>query len=166
MEILTEQLRQRNRKLRAQLSKHELELAAAAVCKRICALAGFKTAQHIAAYFAVNGEIGLAPVIDRALSQGKQIFLEPTSVFYASLNDSHRYEVAQRQRAVEAIQRWHNNQALIISLNRPRTTNCYALDNSINCSSYCLLNNIRLGTQSSVFYGSRCASIRSFLILL
>jgi 5-formyltetrahydrofolate cyclo-ligase len=75
VETLTEQLRQRNRKLRAQLSEYELELAAAAVCKRICALAGFKTAQHIAAYFAVNGEIGLAPVIDRALSQGKQIYL-------------------------------------------------------------------------------------------
>jgi 5-formyltetrahydrofolate cyclo-ligase len=75
METLTDQLRQRNRKLRAQLSEDELELAAVAVCKRICALAEFKTAQHIAAYFAVNGEIGLAPVIDRALSQGKQIYL-------------------------------------------------------------------------------------------
>jgi 5-formyltetrahydrofolate cyclo-ligase len=75
MESLTDQLRQRNRKLRAQLSEDELELAATAVCKRICALAEFKTAQHIAAYFAVNGEIGLAPVIDRALSQGKQIYL-------------------------------------------------------------------------------------------
>ena len=75
MEISTDQLRQRNRKFRAGLKKEALERTAAAVCDRICALTVYQSAQHIAAYFAVNGEIGLAPLIDRALSQGKKIYL-------------------------------------------------------------------------------------------
>jgi 5-formyltetrahydrofolate cyclo-ligase len=70
-----EQLRQRNRELRAGLDKDQLDRAAAAVCERICALTEYQKAHHIAAYFAVNGEISLAPVIDRALSQGKKIYL-------------------------------------------------------------------------------------------
>ena len=75
METSTDQLRQRNRKFRAGLSKEALERAAAAVRDRICALAEYQTAQHIAAYFAVSGEIGLAPLIEQALSQGKKIYL-------------------------------------------------------------------------------------------
>ena len=70
-----DQLRQRNRELRAGLDKDQLDRAAVAVCERIGALAEYQKAHHIAAYFAVNGEISLAPVIDRALSQGKKIYL-------------------------------------------------------------------------------------------
>ncbi|MFA9421654.1 MAG: 5-formyltetrahydrofolate cyclo-ligase [Gammaproteobacteria bacterium] len=75
METSTDQLRLRNRDLRSKLDAKQLEQAAAAVCERICALAEYQQAQKIAVYFAVNGEIGLTPVIDRALSQGKKIYL-------------------------------------------------------------------------------------------
>jgi 5-formyltetrahydrofolate cyclo-ligase len=75
METSTDQLRQRNRELRAKLEPTQLEAAATAVCERICALVEYQQAQKIAVYFAVNGEIGLMPVIDHALAQGKQIYL-------------------------------------------------------------------------------------------
>ena len=75
METSTDQLRLRNRDLRSKLDEKQLEQAAAAVCERICALVEYQQAQKIAVYFAVNGEIGLTPVIDRALSQGKKIYL-------------------------------------------------------------------------------------------
>lgn len=75
-ELMThDQLRQRNRQLRAELSKEALENAAINLCKRIINLSEYQQARHIAAYFAVNGEIGLDPVIDHALSQGKKIYL-------------------------------------------------------------------------------------------
>ena len=70
-----DELRQRNRKLRAALSKSELQRAAAALAERICALPEFDAAERIAAYAAVNGEIGLDPVIERALAEGKKIYL-------------------------------------------------------------------------------------------
>ena len=75
METSTDQLRQRNRELRSNLDQVQLEEAAAAVCERICALVEYQQAQKIAVYFAVNGEIGLTPLIDQALAQGKQIYL-------------------------------------------------------------------------------------------
>jgi 5-formyltetrahydrofolate cyclo-ligase len=75
METSTDQLRQRNRELRSKLNREQLDEAAAAVCERICALVEFQQAQKIAVYFAVNGEIGLTPLIDQALAQGKQIYL-------------------------------------------------------------------------------------------
>jgi len=68
-------LRQRNRQLRAELDKTVLNKAANALCEKIITLNEYQQAQHIAAYFAVNGEIGLDPVIDHALSQGKNIYL-------------------------------------------------------------------------------------------
>jgi len=75
MEHSTNQLRLRNRELRSKLNREQLEEAAVVVCERICALVEYQQAQKIAVYFAVNGEIGLTPVIDRALSQGKKIYL-------------------------------------------------------------------------------------------
>jgi 5-formyltetrahydrofolate cyclo-ligase len=75
METSTDQLRQRNRELRAKLEPAQLEAAATAVCERICALVEYQQAQKIAVYFAVNGEIGLTPLIDHALAQGKQVYL-------------------------------------------------------------------------------------------
>ena len=75
METSTDRLRQRNRELRSKLEPVQLEEAAVAVCERICALAEYRQAQKIAVYFAVNGEIGLTPLIDQALTQGKQIYL-------------------------------------------------------------------------------------------
>ena len=68
-------LRQRNRKLRAALDKEALAAAAAALAERVIALPEFASAQRIAAYAAINGEISLDPVIERALADGKQVFL-------------------------------------------------------------------------------------------
>ena len=70
-----DELRQENRKKRAALDATSLELAASALAARILQLDAYRRAQRIAAYFAVNGEIGLAPVIEQALADGKQVFL-------------------------------------------------------------------------------------------
>lgn len=70
-----DELRQRNRKLRADLDSTQLESAAAALAERILLLPEYQQAQRVAVYFAVNGEIGLNAVIDHALIEGKQIFL-------------------------------------------------------------------------------------------
>ena len=70
-----DQLRQRNRKLRAELGKEELDKAADNLCQRIIALPEYEQVEKIAAYFAVNGEICLDPLIDHALALGKKIYL-------------------------------------------------------------------------------------------
>ena len=70
-----DELRQRNRKLRAGISQDDLAIAAGRLFEKIIELPEYLQAQRIAAYFAVNGEIGLDPVIDYALAQGKQIYL-------------------------------------------------------------------------------------------
>ena len=75
MELSADDLRQRNRKLRAQLSTEALDEAASQLFERVCALPEFINASKIAAYSAVNGEISLSSVIDRALELGKQIYL-------------------------------------------------------------------------------------------
>jgi len=75
METSTDQLRLRNRELRSNLDPVQLDEAAVAVCERIRELVEYQQAQKIAVYFAVNGEIGLTPLIDHALAQGKQIYL-------------------------------------------------------------------------------------------
>ena len=69
------ELRARNRRLRAELSPEQLQLAADALCTRLLKLDAYLDARRIGAYFAVNGEIGLAPLIERALADGKQVFL-------------------------------------------------------------------------------------------
>jgi 5-formyltetrahydrofolate cyclo-ligase len=70
-----DELRQHNRKLRADLDSTQLETAAAALAERILPLPEYQQAQRVAVYFAVNGEIGLNTVIDHALAEGKHIFL-------------------------------------------------------------------------------------------
>ena len=70
-----DELRQCNRKLRAALSARQLEQAAAALAQKIVALDAYQQAHHVAAYFAINGEIGLDPLIDHALAAGKQVYL-------------------------------------------------------------------------------------------
>jgi 5-formyltetrahydrofolate cyclo-ligase len=75
MEFSADNLRQRNRKLRAQLSKQALEKAASQLFDRITTLPEFINARKIATYSAINGEISLNPVIDRALELGKQVYL-------------------------------------------------------------------------------------------
>ena len=68
-------LRQRKRKQRAELNGQQQQQAADALFNRITVLAEYLRADHIAAYFAVNGEISLNPVIDHALALGKKIYL-------------------------------------------------------------------------------------------
>ncbi len=63
------------RAARAALEPAELERAASALAARLLELDEYRKADHIAAYFAVNGEIGLDPVIDAALDAGKRIYL-------------------------------------------------------------------------------------------
>ena len=68
-------LRREKRNQRAALDAVSLERAASALAARIFALDEYRRAQRVAAYFAVNGEISLKPVIERALADGKQVFL-------------------------------------------------------------------------------------------
>ncbi|MFT5657709.1 MAG: 5-formyltetrahydrofolate cyclo-ligase [Gammaproteobacteria bacterium] len=75
MEFSADELRLRNRKLRAQLNSLELDQAAEQLFDTIRGLPEFINAQKIAAYSVVNGEISLKPVIDHALALGKQIYL-------------------------------------------------------------------------------------------
>jgi 5-formyltetrahydrofolate cyclo-ligase len=75
MEYSVDELRKRNRGLRAGLDAASQDQAARNLGERICSMPEYDRAGRIAAYFAVNGEISLDFVIDRALAQGKQIFL-------------------------------------------------------------------------------------------
>jgi 5-formyltetrahydrofolate cyclo-ligase len=70
-----DELRQLKRKLRAGLDASQLEAAAGSLAERILVLDEYQQAQRVATYFAVNGEIGLQPVLDHALGQGKQVYL-------------------------------------------------------------------------------------------
>ncbi len=70
-----DQLRQHKRKLRSDISKGDQEKAASKLCQHIIELKAYRQAQHIAAYFAVNGEIGLGPIIDHALAHDRKIYL-------------------------------------------------------------------------------------------
>ena len=70
-----DQLRQQNRRQRAELDQSQLALSALALEKRILALDEYQASQKLAAYYAVNGEISLDPIIEQALSAGKQVYL-------------------------------------------------------------------------------------------
>jgi 5-formyltetrahydrofolate cyclo-ligase len=70
-----DQLRQRNRKLRAGLVEAQLEQAADHLMQRILEIEEYHQSKRLAVYFAVNGEIGLDPLIDHALAAGKQVYL-------------------------------------------------------------------------------------------
>ena len=75
MEYSVEELRKRNRNLRAGLDQAAQDLASINLGERIISLPEYKRADRIAVYFAVNGEISLDFVIDKALAQEKQIYL-------------------------------------------------------------------------------------------
>ena len=70
-----DQMRQHNRKRRAELGSQQLESAAEALARRIIELEIYRQSSKLAVYFAVNGEISLDPVIDHALAAGKQVYL-------------------------------------------------------------------------------------------
>ncbi len=68
-------LRQAMRKARSQLDQATLEIAANALAKNLLQQAKYQAAEKVAVYFAVNGEIGLQPLIDAALKANKQVYL-------------------------------------------------------------------------------------------
>ena len=70
-----QQMRQVNRKRRAELKPSQLQQAGEALAERILALDEYRDAQRVAVYFAVNGEISLEAVTEHALSTGKQVYL-------------------------------------------------------------------------------------------
>lgn len=70
-----DELRQHYRRLRADLDATRLAQAAQELADRVVALPEYQQADRIAAYCAVNGEIGLNTLIDHALAEGKEIYL-------------------------------------------------------------------------------------------
>ena len=70
-----DEMRQANRKRRSDLGPQQLQSAAEALAQRIIELDAYAQSSKLAVYFAVNGEISLDPVIDHALSAGKQVYL-------------------------------------------------------------------------------------------
>jgi hypothetical protein len=53
----------------------------------------------------------------------------------SGLNQEHQAEMAQRQRAAEAMAAWAQNQQMINAINRPVITNCSGFGNMVNCVS-------------------------------
>ena len=70
-----DEMRQAGRQRRAELAPEPLERAATALCGKILGLDAYKRCSRLAVYFAVNGEVGLQPVIDHALATGKSVYL-------------------------------------------------------------------------------------------
>lgn len=68
-------LRSAMRRARKELSPEQLQQAGAALRAHICALPEYADAQRISAYFAIRGEMDLGPLIERASTDGKQIYL-------------------------------------------------------------------------------------------
>lgn len=81
----------------------------------------------------------LADIRTTYQEKGQQVIKEMT----ADLKHEHEAELAQRQAVANAFaqaardfQEQQNEQQLINSLNRPRTTNCSAFGNSATCTTY------------------------------
>jgi len=53
----------------------------------------------------------------------------------AGLQQSHEAELAQRQRAAEALSQWAQTQQVINAMNHPVITNCNAFGSMVNCVS-------------------------------
>ena len=70
-----EQIRARIRLRRKSLSSQSATAAASAACQKLAQLQEFSSAEYIAAYLAVNGEIETRPLIEAAWRQNKRIYL-------------------------------------------------------------------------------------------
>ena len=68
-------MRKHMRTKRLDLSAPQLQQHAEAVCERLVVMDVYRSAQHIAVYWAVNGEVGLDPVIEDAWGKGKHVYL-------------------------------------------------------------------------------------------
>jgi hypothetical protein len=72
---------------------------------------------------------------DRASETQAEIMAEDRRVT-SGLQQEHRAEMEQRERAAAALAAWGQTQALINAANRPVITNCNAFGNSMNCVSH------------------------------
>jgi 5-formyltetrahydrofolate cyclo-ligase len=72
---LSDDLRQRLRAQRLDLSVAERQAAALAVASRLTKMAEFVTASTIAGYWACHGELDPAPLLERAWVMGKTVYL-------------------------------------------------------------------------------------------
>jgi uncharacterized membrane protein YcjF (UPF0283 family) len=72
---------------------------------------------------------------DRATELQATLLAEDRSVV-SGLNQEHQAEIAQRQRAAEALAAWAQTQEMINAANRPVITNCNAFGNNVNCVSH------------------------------
>ena len=73
----------------------------------------------------------------------REKFNELVANINQQLNQSHSYELSQRQAAARSLQQWSDqqqqlqqNQQMINSINRPTTTNCRYVGSNISCTSY------------------------------
>jgi hypothetical protein len=73
---------------------------------------------------------------DRAIATQEALQAEGQRVV-SGLQQEHEAEIAQRQRAAEALAQWAQTQELINAANRPVITSCNAFGNTVNCMSRC-----------------------------
>jgi hypothetical protein len=71
---------------------------------------------------------------DRATDTQAALLAEDRRVV-SGLQQEHQAEIAQRQRAAEAIAAWAQTQEMINAANRPVITNCNEFGNMVNCVS-------------------------------
>ncbi|MDX1655264.1 MAG: 5-formyltetrahydrofolate cyclo-ligase [Candidatus Competibacteraceae bacterium] len=69
------ELRRLIRTRRRELSPHQRQQAARELARRVASLQLFQHARHIAAYLAFDGEMDPAPLVERAWSMGKEVYL-------------------------------------------------------------------------------------------
>jgi hypothetical protein len=74
--------------------------------------------------------------------EAQRRMLAASQAIEGQLTDNHRYEVARRQRAAEALSQWAAQQQAINvqrqavnAMNRSRTTNCTGFGNAISCQT-------------------------------
>ena len=75
MSALHDQLRSEKRKARAALDESTLKTAAQNLFNNLLQLQEYQDSQYLAAYWAVNGEIGLEPLIEDAWKRDKHVYL-------------------------------------------------------------------------------------------
>jgi hypothetical protein len=72
---------------------------------------------------------------DRSTETQAALLAEDRSVV-SGLQQEHQAEIAQRQRAAEALSAWAQTQQMINAANRPITTNCNAFGSMVNCVTH------------------------------
>ena len=70
-----DEIRRRVRRLRRELSAHDQLAHAAALARNVAGTSLFRKARHIALYFPVQGEADPMPLLERAVTMGKRVYL-------------------------------------------------------------------------------------------